>query len=157
MPTVTLDAVVPDADPDDVFARLCAFEQYADHTDFVRDVRVTTGSDGTLYSEWSVNFRAGVLCWRERDQIDAAARRIMFEQLDGDFHEFGGSWQVAAVGTDATVRFAATFDLGMPSVAAIIDPIAERALRDVMTAVIRGLLGERVTLFDISSSAVTAP
>jgi len=154
MRTVVIETLVPAADAGTVFARICDFERYAEHTDAVREVTVSTRSDGVLDSVWSVNFRNGVLCWSERDHIDHAARTIAFTQLDGDFETFEGEWVIETAGADVTVRFAARFDLGMPSLAAIIDPIAEQALRDNLHAILRGLLGEEVVFLDGGYEAV---
>jgi ribosome-associated toxin RatA of RatAB toxin-antitoxin module len=146
MRNVVIETVVPaahgEADADEVFAKIKDFGQYPKYTDAVREVVITTRADGAVDSQWSVNFRNGVLCWSERDWIDDATRGIKFTQLEGDFERFEGTWQVDAEAADVTVRFTADFDLGMPSLAAIIDPIAERALRDNMQAILRGLLGE---------------
>jgi ribosome-associated toxin RatA of RatAB toxin-antitoxin module len=156
MRTVVIEALVPAADAATVFTRICDFERYPEHTDAVREVTVTASADGMLDSEWSVNFRNGVLCWSERDHIDHAERTIAFTQLDGDFETFEGEWAVEPAGADVTVRFTARFDLGMPSLAAIIDPIAEQALQDNLHAILRGLLGEEVVFLDGGYEAVAA-
>jgi ribosome-associated toxin RatA of RatAB toxin-antitoxin module len=153
MRTVTMEFLLPDTDADAVYARLCDFERYAEHTDAVREVAVTRISgrpDGprVVESEWSVNFRNGILCWSERDELDPAERTIRFSQTEGDFEQFDGDWVVRQAGTDVTVRFGAAFDLGMPSLAAIIEPVAARTLRDNISRIARGLLGERVVALD---------
>ena len=145
MPDVAVTATVPDACPDAVFSAVADFASYAKHTDTVRDVVVTTAPDGAVESAWEVNFRNGVLVWTERDVVDPAARRIDFEQVDGDFVVFTGTWAVEPDGDGATVRFTASFDLGMPSLAPMVDPIAVRTLVDNVQAILRGLLGPRVT------------
>ena len=86
-----------------------------------------------------------MLAWTERDVVDPAARRIDFEQVDGDFVVFTGVWAVEPDGDGVTVRFTASFDLGMPSLAPMVDPIAVRTLVDNVQAILRGLLGPRVT------------
>jgi ribosome-associated toxin RatA of RatAB toxin-antitoxin module len=159
MRTVVIETLVPAADAGAVFARICDFERYAEHTDAVREVHVTARADGLLDSEWSVNFRNGVLCWSERDHIDHAARTIAFTQLDGDFETFDGEWAIEPAGADVSVRFSARFDLGMPSLAPIIDPIAEQALQDNLHSILRGLLGAEVVFLDgdgCETSAATA-
>ena len=145
MPDVAVTAAVPDACPDVVFSAVADFASYAKHTDTVRDVVVTTAPDGAVESAWEVNFRNGVLVWTERDVVDPAARRIDFEQVDGDFVVFTGTWAVEPDGDGATVRFTASFDLGMPSLAPMVDPIAVRTLVDNVQAILRGLLGPHVT------------
>lgn len=144
MPAVRVETLVPVADADFVFARISDFPRYADHTHAVREIRVEQAADGAVVSDWSVNFRNGVMRWQEIDRIDPIARTVEFDQLKGDFVGFSGSWRVEQVGADVTLRFDAEFDLGMPSLAPIIDPIAAHALRDNIEAIIRGLLGEHV-------------
>jgi ribosome-associated toxin RatA of RatAB toxin-antitoxin module len=153
MRTATIDFLLPDADAGAAYARLCDFERYADHTDAVRGVRITDAvgrPDGprVIESEWEVNFRNGVLCWSERDQLDPARRTIRFDQLDGDFERFDGDWAVRQAGPDVTVRFTATFDLGMPSLAEIIEPVADRTLRENICRIVRGVLGDRLIALD---------
>jgi ribosome-associated toxin RatA of RatAB toxin-antitoxin module len=156
MRSVEIETLVPAADADAVFARVCDFTHYADYTDAVREVTVSSAVDGVICSEWSVHFRNGILCWSERDRIDAAARTITFEQVDGDFDQFNGSWSVEPAADGVRVVFAASFDLGMPSLAAIIDPIAERTLRENMQSIVRGLLGQDVVFVGDGSASLSA-
>ncbi|SDZ37993.1 Ribosome association toxin PasT (RatA) of the RatAB toxin-antitoxin module [Saccharopolyspora shandongensis] len=159
MPTVTVESLVPaamGADAATVFSAICDVERFADQTDEVRSVTVTARQDGTQDSEWAVTFRNGILCWSERDRIDHSARTITFQQLDGDFERFDGEWAVDEFGPDTIVRFTAHFDLGMPSLAAIIDPIAEEALRASIQAILRGLLGEELVFLDTASHPVAS-
>jgi ribosome-associated toxin RatA of RatAB toxin-antitoxin module len=126
--------------PDDVFERICDFERYPELTDAVRSVVVTPHADGTLASAWEVNFRNGILRWSETDRVDHEQRTIDFEQLDGDFEAFTGRWSVAPRdGGGCTVGFEAAFDLGMPTLAAMLDPIAEGALRENVARILDGL------------------
>ena len=145
---VEIETLVPSTDADEVFDRICDFNRYSEYTDAVRAVTVTRGLEGHLQSDWSVYFRNGLLCWSERDHIDRHDRTITFEQLDGDFEQLTGSWTVAPVGTDVQVVFTSSFDLGMPSLAAIIEPIAERTLLDNMKSLLNGLLGTGVVFMN---------
>jgi ribosome-associated toxin RatA of RatAB toxin-antitoxin module len=145
MPDVAVTAAVPGAAPDEVFSAVADFASYAEHTDTVREVVVTAVDGGALESAWAVTFRNGVLAWTERDVVDLRARRIDFEQVDGDFVVFTGTWAVEPDGDGSTVRLTASFDLGMPSLAPMIDPLAVRTLVDNVHAILSGLLGPRVT------------
>lgn len=148
MRRITLETLVPAGDAATIFALISDFPRYADYTDAVREVRIDHVDGDTTTSTWSVNFRNGVLCWSERDRIDPVKHHIEFEQIDGDFHRFAGTWQVTATGSDVLVLFTAEFDLGMPSLAAIIDPIAERTLRENMQSILSGLLGSDVVFLN---------
>jgi ribosome-associated toxin RatA of RatAB toxin-antitoxin module len=143
-------ALVPDADADEVFARVRDFERYADYTDAVRSVSVTADQAGTVDSDWAVNFRGGVLRWSERDIIDPVRRTIDFEQVSGDFASFTGTWTVSPAGTDVVVGFDCVFDLGIPSLEAMLNPVAIRALDQSIGLILRGLLGESVELSSTS-------
>ena len=44
------------------------------------------------------------------------------------------------------LRFAASFDMGIPALSSIIDPIAEQALRENIVAIIKGLFGLNVEI-----------
>jgi len=130
-------------DADTAYDRICDFPRYPQLTEAVRDVVITeTDDDGGLVSAWTVRFRDGLLRWTERDVFRPLARTIVFTQLKGDFATFEGEWSVEPEGTGCRVTFDSVFDLGIPTLAAIIDPIAESTLRGNVLMILGGLLGE---------------
>ncbi|MGW0835190.1 type II toxin-antitoxin system RatA family toxin [Streptomyces prunicolor] len=155
---VRIEAIVPDGDATHVFDRVQDYERYTDYTDTVRSVTVTPdGADGTdrtdrtdgtdtVESAWEVHFRSGLLRWTERDVMDPVARRITFDQLTGDFASFAGTWDITQAGTEVSVLFTCEFDLGIPSLEPIINPVAMRALDESMGLILRGLLGDDIRL-----------
>ncbi|MET7574755.1 SRPBCC family protein [Streptomyces sp. NPDC005492] len=143
---VRIEAIVPGGDATHVFDRVQDYERYTEYTDTVQSVTVTPGRAGTVDSAWEVRFRSGLLRWTERDVMDPVARRITFDQLTGDFARFTGTWDIAQAGLDATVLFTCEFDLGIPSLEPIINPVAMRALEESMGLILRGLLGEAIRL-----------
>lgn len=145
---VRIEAIVPDGDATHVFDRVQDYERYTEYTDTVRSVTVTPdGVDtDTVESAWEVHFRSGLLRWTERDVMDPVARRITFDQLTGDFASFAGTWDITQAGTDVSVLFTCEFDLGIPSLEPIINPVAMRALDESMGLILRGLLGEDIRL-----------
>ncbi|WP_214324430.1 type II toxin-antitoxin system RatA family toxin [Nonomuraea sediminis] len=145
MRQVTLTAHVPAAQAGPVFDTLADFGRYPDHTDAVREVVVRQAEGGALDSDWAVNFRNGVLRWSERDVVDAGERTITFAQTEGDFDRFDGAWRVEQVDGDVVIRFEAEFDLGMPSLAPLIDPIAARTLVENLQRILVGLTGPATT------------
>ncbi|MFI5800463.1 type II toxin-antitoxin system RatA family toxin [Streptomyces sp. NPDC051677] len=151
---IRVEGLLTSRDADEVFDRVRDFERYADHTDAVREVTVVADEAGTVDSAWAVNFRSGVLQWTERDVIDPVARSITFEQLTGDFARFVGSWDVRQTDDDVVVLFSCEFDMGIPSLEPIINPVAMRALIDSIGLILRGLLGDDIEL--TSSSKDTA-
>lgn len=128
MRTIQHTRTIPGTCPDRLFARLTRFEDYPEVADEVRSVVVDDMADGTVASSWEVDFRGGVLHWSEVDTVDHDARRIAFEQLKGDMAAFAGNWHVRREGDGSVVVFDATFDLGIPSLADLLEPVAEAAL-----------------------------
>ena len=146
MRSVHLAVEVPGRSPDDVFPLLCDFGRYAELTEDVRSVEVEQTGELTARSTWEVDFRDGVLEWTEDDTIDPEHHRLSFTQVEGDFESFEGTWAVEATDRGSVVRFDAEVDVGIASLGALIEPIAERSLRENLTAILRGLFGEDVAV-----------
>jgi ribosome-associated toxin RatA of RatAB toxin-antitoxin module len=142
---VHIAGIVSGVDPDDVFAAVTDIERFPALCQDVREVRVDV-SDRGRQSAWKVKFRGGILEWTERDEPDPAARTLSFCQIDGDFREFDGEWRVEAAGADSTVHFTARFDLGIPALRAVVEPIAAKNLRSNLSAVLQGLFGSDLRL-----------
>ena len=145
MRELAIDIMVPDRPAHEVYEILCDFERYPDYTPEVRSV-TRDSSDGEHFSTWETTFRGGILRWRERDSFDPATNTIGFEQTEGDIEKFFGWWKIDGENGSCNVRFQAQFDMGIPSLSDIIEPIAEQALRDNIVAILRGLFGPQVVV-----------
>ncbi|MDB5502870.1 MAG: cyclase [Tardiphaga sp.] len=125
----------------EIYARLADFAIYPKYSPAVRSVVVSAGDDGRFYSEWEVSFREGILRWKEEDIFMPAAYRLRFSQIEGDIESFDGEWSVVADGPGGClVRFSCAFDMGIPGLNDILEPIAEQALRDNARSIIKGLV-----------------
>ena len=153
MRTVHLRLHVPDKPASEVYATLADFGRYPELSDAVRSVTVTEVSQNRTVSAWEVAFRAGLLRWTEEDTFDPAARTITFHQLQGDAAVFDGSWQCLDAGPGSQIVFSARLDMGIPSLADALEPIAVRALTDNIVSIVRGLVGHA----DLLASDVTVP
>jgi hypothetical protein len=157
MRSVCLRLHVPNQSASDVYATLADFERYPELCDAVRSVAIIERSGSRTVSRWEVTFRAGLLRWTEEDTFDPAALSITFRQLDGDIAVFEGSWQCldrqgldrqgldrqgadTADGTE--IVFGARLDMGIPSLADALEPIAVRTLVDNIVSIVRGLVGD---------------
>jgi ribosome-associated toxin RatA of RatAB toxin-antitoxin module len=126
------------------FQRVADFGLFPSLAEDVRavDVHPAPSPDVPRDSDWEVNFRRGVMRWNEWESVDPARLRIEFDQTDGDFSEFHGSWQLVPVHGAAEVVFEVTYDFGIESLAGIMDPIAERVVKRVICSVLTELFGE---------------
>ncbi len=142
MPKVITSFIVPGLAPDAAFDLISDFKSYPELTDAVVAVDLKESDQPGIISSWTVKFRRGLLCWTEQDVLNRAAGEIEFHQLEGDFEVFDGYWRVRAVPGGTEVQFEAHFDLGMPTIADLLNPVAERALRDNIALILAGLFGE---------------
>ena len=141
MRTVRLRLHVPDKPASDVYATLADFERYPELSDAVRSVAVTEVSENRTVSAWEVTFRAGLLRWTEQDTFDPGALSITFRQLEGDAAVFDGSWQCLDAAQGSEIVFSARLDMGIPSLADALEPIAARTLIGNIVSIVRGLTG----------------
>jgi ribosome-associated toxin RatA of RatAB toxin-antitoxin module len=150
---IDIVAEAPGVEPGLAYERIASFEQYPAHCDAVRKVTMLDSGASTVTSSWEVNFRRGVLCWTERATLQASEGLITFEQVDGDVDEFSGFWSVAPAGDRTRVRFFVEFDVGVPTLDHLLDPIAEEALYDNIVSIVRGLLGDRVEIVSAKATS----
>lgn len=76
----------------------------------------------------------------------------MFHQTEGDIEHFAGKWQVSPLAGGGLISFSAEFDMGIPSLSRILDPIAEQALRENIITIIQGLFGRNVEILSNDNS-----
>jgi ribosome-associated toxin RatA of RatAB toxin-antitoxin module len=141
MRTVSVRLHVPDKSATEVYATLADFERYPELCDAVKNVAVTGVSGNRTVSRWEVAFRAGLLRWTEEDTFDPGARSITFRQLEGDIAVFDGSWRCVDAAQGSQIVFSARLDMGIPSLADALEPIAVRTLIDNIASIVRGLVG----------------
>ena len=153
MRSLRLRLHVPHRSASDVYATLADFERYPVLCDAVRSVAVTGVSENLTVSRWEVTFRAGLLRWTEQDTFDAGALSITFRQIEGDVAVFDGSWQCSDAVQGSEIVFSARLDMGIPSLADALEPIAVRTLTDNIVAIVRGLVGSA----DLVASDVAVP
>jgi ribosome-associated toxin RatA of RatAB toxin-antitoxin module len=141
MRIVRLRLHVPDKSASDVYATLADFERYPELSDAVQSVAVTEVSENRTVSHWEVTFRAGLLRWTEEDTFDPGALSITFRQLEGDIALFDGSWECVDAAQGSEIAFSARLDMGIPSLADALEPIAVRTMTDNIVSIVRGLVG----------------
>jgi ribosome-associated toxin RatA of RatAB toxin-antitoxin module len=141
MRTVRLRLHVPGKPASDVYETLADFERYPELSGAVRSVTVTEVSENLTVSHWEVHFRTGLLCWTEQDTFDPGALSITFCQLEGDVAVFDGSWECLEAEQGSEIVFSARLDMGIPSLADALEPIAVRTLIDNIVSIVRGLVG----------------
>ncbi|MFJ9648363.1 type II toxin-antitoxin system RatA family toxin [Streptomyces sp. NPDC101206] len=125
----------------DAWRAVTRLEDYADYMENVESVTVLGESEtGTRTSEWSVLLKGSVLEWVEEDELDEDRRVMSFSQVSGDLDEFTGYWRVddAGDGTSVVV-FSVDFEIGIPLLADMLNPVAAKALRENSEHMLRAI------------------
>jgi ribosome-associated toxin RatA of RatAB toxin-antitoxin module len=153
MSAICVEASVAGVEATDAFEAVCDLDGYPALADSVLAVRSEGMVDGRAVSHWSVSFRDGVLRWSEEDRRDDRRLTLDFDQVEGDFESFSGSWSVAGAEDGCTVRFDAAFDFGMPSIGAMLDPLAEAAIYDNVVQMLAGVFGDSIQVTSMAPAA----
>jgi ribosome-associated toxin RatA of RatAB toxin-antitoxin module len=127
MPAVRTAVEVPGETIEHAWDVVSGFESYPAVMPNVLEVRFLERAGSQAISAWRILLDGIELTWEERDTFEPL-RRIRFEQVDGDLEMFRGAWLLTEIGGGVRVELSVEFDLGIPSLAAVLDPIAVRAI-----------------------------
>jgi polyketide cyclase/dehydrase/lipid transport protein len=144
MPALQLRAVVDGVDPESALRRVTDYRTWPAASAAIRSVEVAATDAITSVSSWEVSFRGGLMRWTERDVLCADALEQRFSLVEGDPADFTGAWSAAAWDGGCTLRLSGEFDLGMPSLRHVLDPIAIEALEEAITEVLEALFAGRI-------------
>lgn len=124
--TVTIQAPIAE-----VWRAVNDVEAYPEFMENVRTVTILSDDHPERITTWSVLLKGSVLEWTEKEVVDDANHRIVFDQLDGDLDLFSGHWQLREVGVSGVeAELSVEFEIGIPLLADMLNPVAARALRD---------------------------
>jgi len=139
-------AHVDGVDAREALRRATDYRRWPAASEAVRSVQVDELGDGVAVSVWEVTFRGGLMRWSERDVLDADALEQRFTLIEGDPHDFSGAWSATPRADGCTLQVRGEFDLGMPSLRHVLDPIAIEALEEAIADVLHALFGGAVRL-----------
>jgi ribosome-associated toxin RatA of RatAB toxin-antitoxin module len=139
MGAVTVVAWVPSRTASECYPVVCDFARYPELTDAVLRVEIDDLGNGRTGATWDVRFRRGILRWSEEDRFDPELCRVDFSMLAGDLEHMSGYWHLLDSGDGCELSFFCDFDMGIPTLAHIIEPIAEQTLRDNVVRILAAL------------------
>lgn len=128
MPRVITVVDLPGLIPKDVWPTLIDFGRYPLVMEDVLSVDVLERQSDEMVTAWKVLLNGAEFTWTERDMLDVP-NVIRFEQIDGDLEVWQGEWRLDLQPEGLVARLTVDFDIGIPSMAEILDPIGERAIR----------------------------
>ena len=133
--TVSMDVLAP---IDEVWSAVKDIEAYPNFMENVRHVEITDEYGDARDSNWSTLLKGSVLEWKELERIDDESMTITFNQLDGDLDKFDGFWSLTP-GDNGSVNVTldVEFEIGIPLLAEMLNPVAARALRENSQTMLR--------------------
>ncbi|MGN2640643.1 type II toxin-antitoxin system RatA family toxin [Nocardia takedensis] len=130
---------------EDVWTAIKDITVYPTFMKNVEDVTLLDNDDPAdthRLSTWRVWLKGSILEWTEREEIDETTRTLRFEQVDGDLEVFLGHWKVDELGDGQVgVEFLVEFEIGIPLLADMLNPVAATALRDNSSTMLREIEG----------------
>jgi ribosome-associated toxin RatA of RatAB toxin-antitoxin module len=145
MPEISLDMEIR-APLARVWDAVVDVERYPASMHSVRSVRVLAEEGpGVRLSAWSIVLKGSILEWHERDWLDEAARVVSFSQVSGDLERFEGAWRLREHGAGSThVLLELSFEIGIPLLAEMLDPVAQRSLHENCAEMLLGVEREAI-------------
>ena len=130
MPVVQVEQRVA-APVEAIWSVISDVEAHARLMRHVRSVEVRETGQGYRVTAWEVDVKGCAMRWVERDEIDDERRRMDYRLLEGDIARWEGYWQLHPLPDGSVnVELSVSFDLGMPELSDMLDPVAERAVRE---------------------------
>jgi ribosome-associated toxin RatA of RatAB toxin-antitoxin module len=146
MPRVVIKGLVPTRTPKELTEILARFEHYPSYTPTVISVESEQTGNGHGRSAWAIVFDDGILKWVADHQIDLDQGVISFRSISGDFQSLEGSWRATPAGEGSAVTFDVTFESGLGTLSEVVDPIAERVMRQDFEVIMRAVIGDELEL-----------
>jgi ribosome-associated toxin RatA of RatAB toxin-antitoxin module len=135
--TVSLELEAP---IEDIWAALMDIEQFPTYMSSVEQIRILESDADTRTAEWSVLLRGSILKWTERATIHPERHQMEFVQIDGDLSVFEGCWRLDDLCPGRTrAELAVSFEIGVPLLARMLNPIARESLHDNTEEMLRAM------------------
>jgi ribosome-associated toxin RatA of RatAB toxin-antitoxin module len=140
MPDVKIDLEI-NAPIERVWETILDLERYEESMETVRSVRVVEEADDShRQAAWSVLLKGSILEWVEEEDLDHEAHTVVFKQVRGDLDHFDGRWALEALSSGKTrVIFEVEFEIGIPMLADMLNPVAQRSLQENCTEMLQGI------------------
>jgi len=145
MPKVETKIFIEDVDDKVVWDILVNFEAYPRIMTDVLSVGCFNKNDTGFDSEWRVLLNGSELSWIERDDV-IPNRKIVFNQIEGDLENWEGYYEIVQEECGVWVTLVVYFDLGIPSLEEILNPIGINAIRSNSLQILNAIKAQSQTV-----------
>jgi ribosome-associated toxin RatA of RatAB toxin-antitoxin module len=152
MPTVEIKHDSPHP-ADVVWASLIDILAYPNYLDDIRTVEILSQDGDTRVSRWTVLLKGSEMTWTEEETLNHEDLVLEFVQTEGDLADYRGRYVLTPLDGATHVEMYVEFDIGIPELAEMLNPVAEKALEESL----RATLDYVARRGDEVAAAATAP
>jgi ribosome-associated toxin RatA of RatAB toxin-antitoxin module len=98
-------------------------ERFPEFMDNVTSVEILSEDASEKVVAWKMMIDDAPLEWVEEVHYDADRLRVRFRAIDGVFERFDGHWQVFPEPSGSRVELELEFEIGLPEVEEVINPV----------------------------------
>jgi ribosome-associated toxin RatA of RatAB toxin-antitoxin module len=114
-----------------VWTLICDMEAYPRFMEPVKEVQILSKTESFYVSRWVVELKGSLLCWIQEEHHDPRTFEIHYAQREGDLERFQGAWRLKPAPDGGTLAsLEVDFEIGIPMLRDMLNPVAERALRE---------------------------
>jgi len=114
-------------------------ESYPTYMPNVKEVAVVERYDDGTLTSWDTVLEGRPFRWKERDVFDDDAMKITYRQTEGDLKKFEGEWRFEEVEGGTRVTLTVDFEIGIPMIAALLNPVARLKVRENCAMMLKGI------------------
>ena len=148
MPRVRVTYEYPSQRIEHIWQLVVNVASYPDFMDHVVAVNIEDGDSSNRICLWKVLFNGNELEWREENRVDHSQYVMSYHLIEGDLSELRGRTTLEAEGNKALLHYDVYFDLGIPSLADLLNPLGEKEIRknysDMAEAIEKQLLRQAI-------------
>ncbi len=146
MPVIVVKEII-EASITKVWDLVKKIEDYPRFMKPVQEVKILSRDGDVTDAEWEVELKGSFLRWSERDICRPHEHRIDFAQIEGDLEKFEGHWDLKQISEHVTeVELQVNFEIGIPMLRDMLNPVAEKALRDNAITMLRSFQNHEVAI-----------
>lgn len=129
MPYVEVSKVI-NAPKGQLYEILKDMEKYPQFMKDLKSVKVLERSANTTLTAWETTIMGTSIKWVEKDIFDDENQHISYHQQSGDLQKFEGEWILKEEAAGTRVTLTVDFEIGIPMVAGILNPVAKLMIKD---------------------------
>ena len=143
MPIVTSEITIA-APVERVYAIARDIERFPEFMEDVTAVEILEQTPERQVSRWSSLIKEfnRTITWTEVDYWDDAAKTCRWEQTEGDFSKYEGTWEFISAGEGTQAKLALDYEYNVPLIGSLIQGLVKKKMQQNVEAMLIAIKGE---------------